>query len=81
MILSQPRMCRNILAKARMAAKVTKDNNPTIAMNFLEVEMLMKFLKTTEEPYKFLNTILLHDTVCQLYPGDEDEVDGDTDAM
>ena len=60
-------MWRNILAK------VVKDNNPTITLDFAEVEMLMKFLKTTDEPSKFFNTILLHDTICQLYPGEEEE--------
>ena len=47
-ILEQPWMWRNILAK------VVKDNNPTITLNFAEVEMLMKFLKTTDEPWDIL---------------------------
>ena len=72
-ILEQPRMWRIILARARNVGKVSKINNLRIAMDFTKVEMLMKFLKTTDEPYKFLNTILLHDTICQLYPGEEVE--------
>ena len=36
-ILEPPRMSRNILAGARILGEVTKDNNPTITMNFSEV--------------------------------------------
>ena len=63
-ILSQPRMWRNILGK------VMKDNNPTITVNLrFEIEMLMKFLKTVGEHYKTINIILLHETICEIYPG------------
>ena len=65
-ILSQPRMWRNILGK------VMRDNNSTITVNLrFEVEILMKFKNTIEEPYKSMNTMILHDTICEMYPGSQ----------
>ena len=70
-VLSQPRMWRNLLAKANMATVVkTKMNGAPVvksAVNYSLFQMLMAFLKTADDPEELL--ILLQAHICLLHPG------------
>ena len=70
-VLSKPRMWRKLIVKANMVTivKTKKNGAPVVksSVNYSLFQMLMAFLKTTDDPEELLG--LLQDHICLLHPG------------
>ena len=66
-VLSQPRIWRNMLAKADMVTGVKKKTVTESIVNYSLIQMVSVFLKAAADPEVLLG--LLHSTICQLHPG------------